>query len=293
MENRTAVLQELDEISPVVAALDTIHPYKISPSYFETLPGEVINRLKTTEQTALAFISSGQKNPLKTPPEYFERLSNQILNRVRAFDASSPKEELEALSPLLVQMDKTPPFYRPGRFFDELPSDVLAGVHAIDFVNHELETLPLTLSAVNKEHIYKVPDSYFINLPLLILNKVNQQQDRLVSPGFRRTLTRYAMAALITGAVAVGAWEFFQHMPTAVNGNELTGIDKISDTEKISDDEIVNYLEFNEDAPSENNSKAVSDFKEEEVKELLADLPDVELEQYLDQHAASKDLITN
>ena len=293
MENRTSILQELDEISPVVAALDTIHPYKISPSYFETLPGEVIDRLKATEQTALPFISSGQKNPLQTPPEYFECLSNQILNRIRALDASSPKEELEALSPLLVQMDKTPPFSRPGRFFYELPSDVLSGIHAIDFVNHELETLPLILSAVNKEHVYKVPDNYFINLPLLTLNKVNQQQNKLVSPGFRRMMTRYAMAALITGAVTIAAWEFFQHMPNAVNGNVLTGINKISDPEKISDDEIVNYLEFNEDAPSENNSKAVSDFKEEEVKELLADLPDDELEQYLNQHAASKDLITN
>lgn len=293
MENRNTILQELDEISPVVAALGNINPYKISPSYFETLPDEVINRLKATHQTDLPFTTSGQKNPFTTPPDYFESLSNHILNRIRALDASSPKEELEALSPLLVQIDKTLPFTRPGGFFEELPSDVLAGVHAIDFVNHELETLPLILSAVNKENIYKVPDSYFINLPLQILNKVNQQQNRLISPGFRRKLIRYAMAALITGAVAVGAWEFFQDKPTAANGRGLTGINRISDTEKISDDEIVNYLEFNEDAPSESNSKAISNFKEEEVKELLADLSDDELEQYLDQHTASKDLTTN
>lgn len=293
MENRNTILQELDEISPVVAALGNINPYKISPSYFETLPGEVINRLNDTQQTVLPITASEQKNPFTTPPEYFESLSNHILNRVRALDASSPKEELEALSPLLVQIDKTPPFTRPGGFFEELPSDVLAGVHAIDFVNHELETLPLVLNAVNKENIYKVPDSYFINLPLQILNKVNQEQNRLISPGFRRKLIRYTMAALITGAVAVGAWEFFQDKPTAANGNGLTGINRISDTEKISDNEIVNYLEFNEDALSESNSKAVSNFKEEEVKELLVDLSDDELEQYLDQHAASKDLTTN
>jgi len=292
MENRNTILQELDEISPVVAALGNINPYKISPSYFETLPDEVINRLKATEQTALPFITSEQKNPFTTPPEYFESLSNHTLNRIHALHAVSPKEELEALSPLLVQIDKTPPFTRPGGFFEELPSDVLAGVHAIDFVNHELETLPLILSAVNKENVYKVPDSYFINLPLQILNKVNQQ-NRLIFSGFRRKLIRYAMAALITGAVAVAAWEFFLDKPTAANGSGLTGINRISDSEKISDDEIVNYLEFNEDAPSESNSKAVSDFKEEEVKELLADLSDDELEQYLDQHAASKDLTTN
>lgn len=293
MENRNTVLQELHEISPLVAALDNIHPYKVSPSYFETLPGEVINRLKDTQQTALPFIASEQKNPFTTPPEYFESLSNHILNRIHALHASSPKEELEALSPLLVHIDKTPPFNSPGGFFEELPSDVLAGVHAIDFVNHELETLPFILSAINKDNVYKVPDSYFINLPLQILTKVNQQQNRVTSSGFSRKLISYAMAALITGAVAVGAWEFFQVKPTAVNGRGLTGINIISDTDKISDDEILNYLEFNEDVPSETNSKAVSDFKEEEVKELLADLPDDELEQYLDQHAVSKDLTNN
>lgn len=292
MENRNTILQELEEISPVVAALGNVNPYKISPSYFETLPGEIINRIEA-QQMALPFTDLVQKNPFTTPPEYFESLSNHILNRVRALDASSPKEELELLSPLLVQIDKTPPFNRPGGFFEELPSDVLAGVHAIDFVNHALETLPLILNAVNRENIYKVPDSYFINLPLQILKKVNQQQDRLISPGHRKKLIRYAMAALITGVVAVGAWDFFQDKPTAANGNGLTGINRISDTEKISDDEIVNYLEFNEDVPSESNSKAVSNFKEEEVKELLADLSDDELEQYLDQHTASNDLTTN
>lgn len=292
MENRNTILQELQEISPVVAALGNIHPYKASPLYFETLPDEVINRIKATEQTALPFMASERTHPFTTPPEYFESLSNHILNRIHALHASSPKEELEALSPLLVHIDKTPPFNSPGGFFEELPSDVLAGVQAIDFVNHELETLSLKLSAVNKENVYKVPDSYFINLPLQLLSKVNQQ-NRLISSGFKRKLIRYAMAALITGAVAVGVWEFFQDKPTVANGRGLTGINKIIDTEKISDDEIVNYLEFNEVAPSEPDSKAVSDFKEEEVKELLADLSDDELEQYLDQHAASKDLTTN
>lgn len=294
MENRNKILQELYEISPVVAALGNIHPYKVSPSYFETLPDEVINRLKAIKQTALPFLDPVQKNPFETPPGYFESLSDHVLNRIHALQASSPKEELEALSPLLVQIDKTPPFAKPGDFFEELPSDVLAGVHAIDFVNHELETLPLILSAVNKENIYKVPDSYFNTLPLQILNKINQQQNRLISSDFKRRLIRYAMAALIAGVIAVGTWEFFQNKPTAINDNGLTGINKISDTEKISDDEIVNYLEFNEDTLSENNnSNAVPDFKEEEVKELLADLSDDELQQYLDQHAASKDLTNN
>lgn len=294
MENRNKILQELYEISPVVAALGNIHPYKVFPSYFETLPDEVINRLKAIKQTALPFLDPVQKNPFETPPDYFESLSDHVLNRIHALQASSPKEELEALSPLLVQIDKTPPFAKPGDFFEELPSDVLAGVHAIDFVNHELETLPLILSAINKENIYKVPDSYFNTLPLQILNKINQQQNRLISSDFKRRLIRYAMAALIAGVIAVGTWEFFQNKPTAINDNGLTGINKISDTEKISDDEIVNYLEFNEDTLSENNnSNAVADFKEEEVKELLADLSDAELQQYLDQHAASKDLTNN
>lgn len=293
MKNRDTILQELHEISPVVAALGNISPYMVLPSYFETLPGEVINRLKATKQTALPFIASGQKNPFETPTDYFENLSDHIFNRIHALQAPSPKEELEALSPLLVQINKTLPFTRPGGFFEELPSDVLAGVHAIDFVNHELETLSSILSAVNKENVYKVSDSYFNNLPLQILNKVNQQQNRLILSGFKRRLIRYAMAALTAGAVVIGAWEFFQDTSTTANGSILTGINRISDREKISEDEIVNYLEFNKDRPFESNSNAITDFKEEEVKELLADLSDDELQQYLDQHAASKDLTTN
>lgn len=294
MENQENKITELRLISPMLAEAGTTNPYRVPGEYFQDFSMQVLAVIKAEDDIAFTRLNETQKKPFEVPPSYFDNLSNQIINRIRALDAISPKEELEALSPLLVHLDKAPVFAKPSEYFEELPSDILAGVNAIDFVNHELETLPGILNIVKNDNVYKVPDRYFERLPLQLLRRVKETKKApVLLPGFRRRVINYAVAAMLTGVLAIGAWEFFQDKNENIAGNDLNEFEQIRDKEKISDDEIVNYLEYNSTSESDISGDAAPDYKEVEVKELLADVPDEELQQYLEQNAASRDLTIN
>src|SRR3989442_2439234 len=160
MSNRHNILNELMQISTLVANLSAENPYKIPPGYFEGLAEDVMNRIKDLKEEEkdipLPVLSADQKNPFEVPRGYFEELADIIVNRIKATETPSPQEELDALSPLLGQIDKKVPFSLPKGYFEELPNDLIAGVNAIDFVNHELDALSPMMSAAKNENVYKV-----------------------------------------------------------------------------------------------------------------------------------------
>jgi len=297
MENKDKILSELRGISKVLASLSREHPFHTPSLYFEGLAGEVIKKIKFLEEheeVPAPFRGMERNTPFEIPARYFESLPAIILSRIKAAEASSPEEELKVLSPLLGQLEKKHPFTLPNGYFEDLPEDIISGLNAIDFVNHELETLSPVMSAIQNKNVYTVPEDYFDNLPGAVLNKLKTRQNaKVVSGGFGKKILRYAAAAMIAGAIAVGAWVYFQDKPQVSSGYDLAGI------KKVSDDEIVKYLDNNSitfpesNGVTASNSVASFDMGEDDVKELLADLPDEELQQYLEQNSASKDLITN
>src|SRR5258707_799441 len=114
MDSRTTILDELKEISPLVATI-------------------------------------GHEAPYTVPAGYFKGLAGTVLNRIKASSATSPKEELAFLSPLLNRLEKKSPYSMPAGYFNELPDNVVSGVQAIEFVNEELENLsPLMASLKDK-----------------------------------------------------------------------------------------------------------------------------------------------
>ncbi|MEJ7740958.1 MAG: hypothetical protein WKF97_26365 [Chitinophagaceae bacterium] len=288
MGNSRNILQELKQISPLVAEINAGNPYQTPQDYFEGLAAEILNRISIIEETPVAIKGAPHKTPFTTPPDYFEHLSKTVLSRIRAMEAGSPKEELEALSPILGQLEKKIPFSVPSGYFDELSMDVLAGATAIDFVNRQFDPVSPLLNEARDKNVYTVPAGYFDQLSGQIIKKARHgQRPKLISLKVSKRLFRYAAAAAITGMVALGAWLFFQPEPLPGSGNEFAAI------ETLSDDEIVDYLDNNTVTIPENSSIASFDLKEEDLKELLSDVSDQELQQYLDQHAVAKDVTIN
>jgi len=67
---------------------------------------------------------------------------------------------------------------------------------------------------------------------------------------------------------------------------------------KVSDQEILNYLDdqnsiLAEPVPNESNNTATLDMNESDVKSLLGDVPDGELQQYMEEHGRATDIATN
>ncbi len=271
-------------------------PYRIPENYFNELSDTILKKIKSEE----AFTGEEQEmlSPLllqlkkastfKLPSEYFEELPLAILNRIKSEELASDKDELEILSPLLGQLKKSVPFKLPKGYFDEFPSNIIAGVNAIDYVNLELESQAPVMNDLKIKDAYKVPERYFDKLEDELIRTVKHRRKApVISFNFNKKILRYGIAALVAGIMSIAAWNFYNNKQGLNAGNEF------ADIEKISNDEMINYLETTPVAPGENTATALFTMKEDDVKDILADVPDEELQQYLEQHAVSKDLIIN
>lgn len=291
MQNRAVILNELREISPLLAEADSQNPYKVPMGYFEGLAGQLLLRIKDAEEVS-PILKSTSSNPYTVPQGYFENFAETLLKRIKAQNTGSASEELEILSPLLNKIGKKTPFLTPEGYFEELTDNAISGAKAIDFVNEELENPSPVLSGLQNKQVYTVPAGYFENLPATVLEKARiQKPARVVKMNVTRRVARYAVAAVIAGGLIVSGWFYLSNNkvgPVVDANGVLADIPKpIADSlNNISEEGLANYLESQNDAtadaPVVNNSD--NDIKPNDMKAMLADVSDDELQQYLEQY---------
>jgi len=287
-------LSELREISPTVAELGAESPYKVPTGYFDGLAAQLLQRVKGIEDEVSPILEGASSNPFTVPQGYFENLAETILKRIKAGNTESAGEELEILSPLLNKLGKKTPFSTPEGYFEELTENAVSGAKAIDFVNEELENLSPVISGLQNKQVYRVPTGYFESLPTILLEKATTQRPaRVVKMNFTRKVVRYAAAAVIAGGLIVSGWFYFANskgttVPDDSGLGPIAGIPKpIADSlNNISEEGLQNYLENQNDATADapviNN--ADNEIKPSDMKAMLADVSDEELQQYLEQY---------
>jgi hypothetical protein len=284
MLNRNTILNELKELAPGLVSMPQENPYQVPTGYFDKLPERMLELVKIEGSPVL---QNNKENPYQVPTGYFENLSDIILNKVRAIESGSPKEELEVLSPLLSGLSKKAPFSIPQGYFEELPSNITDGAKAIDLVNEELENLSPLMNGLKGVNVYEVPARYFEQLPELVLQKAKQQQPaKLVSMTFTRKVMQYAVAAAMTGLIIMGALKLINNPATPSDINIAS----------IPETEIIQYLESNGDNTepvlTTTTDEESIDLSADDMKEMLADISDEELQQFVEQ-AGGNNSITN
>lgn len=229
---------------------------------------------------------AGFNLPYHVPQGYFEGLAQSILQRIKdegwTKDDRTSGEELLELSPLLAGLSKKMPFSVPEGYFGELSDNVVGGVKAIDFVNEEVESISPMMQELRTINVYEAPQGYFENLASNVLDKVRERQPaKVVSMNAGRRFMRYAAAAIITGALAIGGWFYFNNSGT-VKDQQLatTAMEKISDDSKVSDEEMANYLET-ETLPIALNIAANAEINEADIREMLSEATEDELQQFI------------
>ena len=284
MDNRTTILNELKELSPVLANIGREVPYTVPAGYFDSLAGNMLLKIneEKTENGSLPNIS---KTPVyEVPAGYFDSLAGNILNRVKAAAAASPAEELAFLSPVLSRLEKKSPFSTPEGYFTDLSDNVVSGVQAIKFVNEELENLSPLMVSLKETSIYQVPPRYFEQLPAEILSKVKKQPAKVVSMTFTKRVVRYAAAAAIAGAIAVGGWMYFDGRSGGTSATDPveTGL------AAVPDQEMESFLADNTVALADAGTVVANDgISESDTKDLFANVSDDELQRYLEDHGGN------
>jgi hypothetical protein len=203
-------------------------------------------------------------------------------------DTLDAKEELENLSPLLSGIPKKVPYQMPENYFNELSEQALVGVKAIDFVNEELENLSPLMNSLKEKNVYQVPEGYFDGLADDILTRASKQQTARVI-GFRpvRKIMRYAVAALVIGVMAISVWMIQREAPDPITAKIENGLNK------ASDEEILNFIQNSEVPFAESVLSTDAEMEESDMKLMLADISDKELEQFANESSDQNTSLSN
>lgn len=117
MENRNEILNELKEISPLLAGLEKENLYTVPEGYFEGVAGNLLQVVQDENAGLLKHISRQQQGAV--PEGYFDNLAAGILEKIKA-----QQEEY----PVLAGISKENVYTVPAGYFDGLGSTILSKV---------------------------------------------------------------------------------------------------------------------------------------------------------------------
>ena len=221
------------------------------------------------------------QNIYAVPAGYFEGLADQILDRVKALEASNPKDELKYLSPLLSTVSKEMPYAVPAGFFQNLSDDLLKNIS--EHEDHqtskdEIDALSPLLSSLKNKNPYSIPAGYFEKLE----TGVEKKETKVISIT-RRRWYRLAVAAAVIGIVAIGGLLFIKPGLNPVD-NPQAWIEK--NVKKVNRDKIDEFVSLADDDSSEKADSRSEAVKKAEIKELMKDVPEKEIEAFLNDAVA-------
>jgi len=242
---------------------------------------------RNTIQNELNELNSGlnselNSNPNSVPEGYFEGLANSILFRIKEETSISASEEIAQLSPLLAGISRKLPYSVPEDYFT-LNID---GLEAFTSENED----SLVLSFIDKEMPYEVPLGYFASVPEQVIEKVTSQQATVV-PFMKRKWMRLAVAAMITGILAMSGILYFNNRP---NGKG-TSNDPVMAVKKASTEELNDFIKTTAVDPTDDKSSltVLNKAPKTESKKLFADVSDKELNAFLDQMPGDDEIDIN
>jgi hypothetical protein len=240
----------------------------------------ILNELRELESSLENY---SPQNTYTVPKGYFEGLPTQILNRIRALETADAKDESEYLSPVLSNASKEMPYSVPAGFFQNLSDAILQKIskHAdYQTFEEEIETLSPLLSSLKNKNPYSVPAGYFGNLETVI----DKKETKVISIT-RSRWYRLAVAAVIIGIVAIGGLLFMKSDQVDPNKNPEKWISK-NVNKKVSEEKIDEFVKLAEDEAL-NTIDENDETKLAEIKELMKDVPEKEIQDFLDDAIAS------
>ncbi|HYC41006.1 MAG TPA: hypothetical protein VEB63_11030 [Chitinophagaceae bacterium] len=211
----------------------------------------------------------GSDQIFSVPAGYFENLAGELLKRVRALEAEDPSEELVHLSPFLNSLPRSVPYAVPDGYFAGLQARASLLTRKFASAQEELEAISPILAGAKKEVPFSVPEGYF--------EKLRPQIAPKVVPISSRRWFRMAAAAVITGVIVLAGFAYLGTRPDPVEEPYAWVKKNLKKVDKADLEEFVTLAE-EETAPS-----VSLPVKVEEIKDLMKDVTDQEIQEFLSQ----------
>ena len=202
---------------------------------------------------------AGIPGPFSVPEGYFQDLAELILSRIRTEQLSAPAE-IQSLSPLLASINRKMPYDLPSGYFEQIPDAPV-----------KEDPRSAILELVERVTPYEVPYDYFDELPARIIRKVRPDASFI---SMRKNWMRVSVAAVLLGLILVTGFFFLDSQ----NNQPVT---VAAAMQNVSNQELEDFLKNSTVViaaePVETASAAP------EVKKLLNDVADKELEEFLSE----------
>ena len=205
----------------------------------------------------LAEISS--KNIFSVPQGYFQTLSENIV---------------ESLEAELIINAKAIPFNIPEGYFDSLSLLILDKITTND-AEEELKLHSPLLYRIKDTQTYKAPVEYFNELPINLFKKAEASTVKVINISTFRKIFKYAAAAVIVGAISLGAYKY------ADTSNKNLLVSYATLTPSIEKGKLMNDQQFNEELNILSN-KDISTYlekngSEDDIALIMPDLKENDL----------------
>lgn len=229
---------------------------------------------RSTIQDELKALESGLSSDIsfpdfEVPAGYFDGLAAAVLQRIKSSETVSVQDELTELSPLLAGLSKTTPFSIPEGYFQ-------ANLESIPvFASDEKSVV---LNEVGRNMPYQVPSGYFESFASSVLKKVKPQA-KVIAMNPRRWM-RVAAAAMIAGIITISGIVYFSGKQDIKVDNPQWVAKKLQNVSDKELDEFVKTSDVNQGTIATVKNKSV---KTADVNRLLQDVPDNELDAFLEQ----------
>lgn len=221
--------------------------------------------MKELNELSTTVAGIGSQNPYKVPEGYWDTLASGVLAQIH-----------------LQQAKNRPTYTTPPGYFNHLAANVLGKITGTtatetETIQNELEQHAPLLGTLNKKMPYAVPEGYFeqfrVTVPL--------QPSAVVVPLHKkaREWFAYLSAAVVAGIMIAGAYMLADNSGTY---NSIKNIDVKEGVARLSEDEIVNYL----DTHPNSNPDIVSPREEEEtdLQNSISNMSEDEIQQYLQEN---------
>ncbi len=254
------ILNELKEVSPLLAGFEKVNVFRVPDGYFNNLSERLSNFaiLNTPNQFDLNKI-----NIQKVPDGYFDSLSTNILAKIKKLYPETADEELQNLSSTIYSLKNENVFEVPNGYFDSLSTNILAKIKKEfpETADEELRSLSPILYSLKNKNVFQVPYGYFEYFANEVIKKIKPAVAKIVVMNPRKSWLRIAAAAVITGIIAISSLQIFNNSSNHDNPkNAITASTGIpgyvkesfqfkteqqldAGIAKLSDDDIIKYLE--------------------------------------------------
>ena len=230
------------------------------------------NILQELREICSTLENGAPQNVYTVPVGYFETFSDEVLARIN--------------SPLSNDALKNNPYIIPENYFNGLEEKLMQAVReSSDYQTskEELESISPLLNGLKKQTPYSVPQGYFETLNA----EIAKPKTKIISITHRRWF-KYAVAAVVVGIISTSIF-LLQSKKSSIDIDKNPDAWVAKNIKKVNTDQLDEFIKLADEENTAKTSIANKVDKPEDLKDLMRDVSDKEIQDFLKETSVLND----